>query len=216
MNTTSHISLDVWNTLLEPNPTFSVERTVLLADITQKSIEVCAKEYTKLKREADATEIALPTFVLVNTLLKRLLNTGCVSHDMTYEVMRDINNLFIKYPPYLSSTIIDELHNIVKQFNITLSIGSNSNFISGVHMHPWLESQIPLKFGVYSDLLGYSKPNPLFFEAIKSQVDCKHTEILHVGDSYTCDIIGATHAGINSAQVEGPNALISTLTHILG
>ncbi|MGO7079288.1 hypothetical protein ACCT03_36760 [Rhizobium johnstonii] len=56
-------------------------------------------------------------------------------------------------------------------------------------MYNFLESTFGCvcRFGIYSDLLGYAKPNEAFFNEIIRSRGVAADDILHVGDDAICD-----------------------------
>jgi putative hydrolase of the HAD superfamily len=53
-----------------------------------------------------------------------------------------------------------------------------------------------LDFRIYSSEVGLCKPHPDIFRAGQKAIDLNPDEIIYVGDSYKCDVIGAFQAGM--------------------
>ena len=53
--------------------------------------------------------------------------------------------------------------------------------------------------------MGISKPDPKVFIACAKQLGIKLGDVLMVGDSYTCDILGARRAGCGAAIIDRAN-----------
>jgi putative hydrolase of the HAD superfamily len=51
-------------------------------------------------------------------------------------------------------------------------------------------------FITYSDSVGYEKPSPQIFEEALEKAGVKPEEVIHVGDSYDADVLGARAVGI--------------------
>jgi N-acylneuraminate-9-phosphatase len=47
----------------------------------------------------------------------------------------------------------------------------------------------------------YEKPHKSIFHKVLSLMDCIASEVIHVGDSYSCDIIGGHNAGVKTVWV---------------
>ena len=55
------------------------------------------------------------------------------------------------------------------------------------------------RFQVFSQQLGFEKPDPRLFGHALSLAGCAPDELLHVGDSLQEDVLGANRAGVRSA-----------------
>ena len=71
--------------------------------------------------------------------------------------------------------------------------------------------------------IGFMKPDPKIFQAAIKKAKCKSNEIVHVGDSYEKDIIGAKSANMNYIWLKNENnedfdinasKLISSITEV--
>jgi putative hydrolase of the HAD superfamily len=212
-----HVSFDVWNTLIKPNPEFSLNRTKFIAIALNLDVEYVKHAYTKVKAFVDGcaenSDGAAFTTPEVYQLFFKALGVS-VSPGLAREIRLTIDHMFIQYPPVLAADATDLMTWLADQ-QITTSIGSNSNFISGNVMHPFLERVTPRPFlyGVYSDLLVAAKPGSKFFDAVYEQILLKHTElldranVLHVGDNPVCDVEGAQNADMNGLLIESPDLL---------
>lgn len=211
-----HVSFDVWNTLITPNPAYAEARTKFLAlalNMDPAHVKLC---YTKIKAIADGDAekngIAFKTDELFQLLYRSI--GVFVSPGLHREIRATTEQLFKSCPPVLGEGV-RELMDWLHERGITTSIGSNSNFISGTVMRPFLEEQLgrPFLTAVFSDLIGSAKPHPEFFDAVAFKVNVfrdppiDRNEILHVGDSTICDITGAQRAGIHSLLIKTPAIL---------
>jgi len=81
-------------------------------------------------------------------------------------------------------------------------------------------------FVMFADDCGCAKPDPRIFHAAFEQAGCSPEEVLHVGDSLPCDVLGARNAGVrsvwlnrrgieNTADIE-PDFEIASLTELVG
>ena len=53
-----------------------------------------------------------------------------------------------------------------------------------------------------SGIVGHEKPHPAIFSAALQQMDAKPEESLYVGDMYSVDYVGATHAGMKAILMD--------------
>lgn len=218
-----HVSFDVWNTIVKPNPEFALYRTKLLALILNLDVDFVKRAYTTTKRVVDsAAEIDGTAFSTPEVY--KLLFAACgvsVSPGLAREIRETVDEVFRKHPPIIVPTNV-ELMGWLHDEGFTTSIGSNSNFVSGDVMHPFLEEALGHKFqfGVYSDLIGHGKPAPQFFNLIHTRLrnirpDALCEEILHVGDNNICDVQGATSHGMSGLLIESPDVLMERVIHAI-
>lgn len=221
----SHVSFDVWNTLVRSNPQYVAMRDASLVDIFGLDVAVVRKVYQRIKQWVDVTaELTgnqATTTTQLHFLLGRELCRAASSSTSPLNLLRDvtgaITSAFEQHPPIVlpcMRMIVDELHNM----GITVSIGSNSNFLTGDLMYGMLQREFDhsFAFGVFSDLAMVAKPSSVFFDAIHQQSPCVHREsILHIGDNHLCDVDGAAWAGMQSAwiapQEQDPPAIFATI-----
>ena len=81
------------------------------------------------------------------------------------------------------------------------------------------------QFVVFAQEHGIQKPDPRLFEIAIERARCAKHQLLHVGDSFQNDIIGAKQAGIKSVWLnrqcedkemkEQPDFEISSLTELI-
>lgn len=198
-----HISLDVWNTLIHANPEFAAARTRMLAKVFVESEDFVRYQYSICKGLADEIAIDLglahgtPAMIamLVERICKHGMNTLLLEQGGYYRavITQELELLFKKHPPIVKFEAALAL-STAHRYGITLSIGSNSNFISGRMMEPWLRKQfdVPFEFAVFSDQLGFAKPSYWFFQEIydlaRKNTRVKHPgEIAHIGDDKDYD-----------------------------
>ena len=114
----THVSFDVWNTLVTANSEFAEARTKFLAARYGVDPEQMKHEYTTLKRHADyAAENngrALATFALTRILIGSV-TVGEPSEAETREVMGEIADMFIAHPPIMQDSTIQLLNELVER-----------------------------------------------------------------------------------------------------
>lgn len=197
-----HISFDVWNTLVKPNHQFAKARQQLLAASFRLDELWIKKVYTETKSEIDSNAENNgigPSSDDCYRLLFQNLNV-----EFNADIKEEVETLFQKFPPIIPDIVKSTIEQL-RSSNITLNISSNSNFISGNVMLPFLESNLgEFNFSIFSDLIGVSKPSERFFEAVKKRCTHPVENMLHVGDNTICDGYGATKSGIKSLIVSCP------------
>lgn len=207
-----HVSFDVWNTLITANPVFAEKRTRFLAGNLDLDPLLVKDIYTKTKKFIDNRAATLGEGYSTDYVYKLLLaNLGIQSGPMSIKVIRSgIEALFKKYPPFIHDNAIGVIA-WLRTKGKTVSIASNSNFISGSVMLPFLEETLgKFDFAVFSDLIESSKPNIAFFSEVAREawkLDTTCIETLHVGDDLVCDGRGAANIGMNYAVINSPDDL---------
>lgn len=199
-----HFSFDVWNTLVVSNPEFASKRTQALAELAGMTTYSAKLAYTTVKRmidnAAESHGLGLSTDGVL-MVLKTYINAtnGKLTTEHMLAFKKRIAELFKEHPPIVTDSaryMLCQLAHLGP--TVTTSIGSNSNFISGDLMHPYLTEvfknyHVKLSFGVYSDLIHVSKPHPQFFDEVFKKAQENNNivqtrgEVCHVGDNIVCD-----------------------------
>ncbi len=208
-----HISFDIWNTLIAPNPKFKQERIEYLSKELSLSQHEVEYAYRNIKDGADLTAeihgICYPSKILYEHLLSSL---GRQDIDW-WTVRQGIEEIFAKNPPHVLPEIIDSLRRLQEKF--TLSIASNTNFIRGealnnVVLEKW---GIDWSFQVFSDKINRPKPHIDFWLSVIKLAGVVPSEILHIGDNKICDG-GCVHANIQFKYANNPNELLAILNSL--
>ncbi len=213
-----HVSFDLWKTIITSNKNFSKERLHFLCNdfITKEfsfeQIENALKQTSPIGDlygeffQVGFTPKQLYYLFLYNLYGKETTNiineTNCLQtlYDKTVEIMK--NN-----PPHLISNEIVDVLERLKEKKITTNIASNTSFAGGEHLRTCLSHHNIskyFKFEIFSDEIGYFKPNHSFFEAIYFRLqylDGKQIllkNVLHVGDNPYADIKGASAFGFQT------------------
>lgn len=212
-------SFDVWNTLVKSNSEFATARAKYLANITGMAETDVRSVYTQTKTKIDELAeqhgIGCSTTAVVSSLLHNLRikhgqssNQSSPFHHLTVRgVVAGISELFEKHPPVIYDGARHAIEFLLNR-DCVVTIGSNSNFISGETMHPYLSKELGLHeaAGVYSDLIEVSKPHPEFFKVVSDLHLTTPDRICHVGDNVICDGGAAKH-GFDTIIVTNPNQL---------
>lgn len=208
----NHISLDFWGTLVFSNDNFRQARALFLANELNKnpneisySFKQIGEKYNRFQEKG-----------LNNTKPIELFKE-VVKHLNIEENTIDIKSLFVKvldifkenYPLIntdLKSIIDGNLEN-----GKTVSILSNTAFIPGSVISSFLDDNFGanyFSFKLFSDEVKIAKPNieiyNLMYENIKSifPSGINKNQILHIGDNYQNDVLGAKKFGFNSFLIK--------------
>jgi FMN phosphatase YigB (HAD superfamily) len=219
-----HLSFDFWNTIGKPNKTYARERSQLLSEVFATSFDTAKATYSKVKGALD-----------------HAAETEGVDHGRDYNITRlceafgkpdanaafreqlqiELDKLFAMYPPTIDDALIFELDR-AHEMGITLSIGSNTNFIEGhTILSHVVGRRIPLAFSIFSDEVFCSKPNPTFFKLVADNARAvnplitSNRDIIHVGDNDVCDCRGADAAGMRYAFTENADQTATVLRGLL-
>jgi FMN phosphatase YigB (HAD superfamily) len=201
-----HLSVDFWHTLGEPNPAYAALRSQTLAEFYGVSVETAEFLYKNLKRswEASAVETGrVPDLAALRGQLRNLLERDLT--DSRWEAMlAQLNQLFAENPPSLNQHALDKLRLLRMQLGLTLSVGSNTNFIiRGETIRSLLPERL-FHFQLYSDQLGRCKPCPQFYANVLVQAAKRNPKVTrpadvgHVGDNLLCDVEAPMALGLRA------------------
>jgi putative hydrolase of the HAD superfamily len=213
-----HLSFDCWNTLIRPNPAHRAARTEYILDTFTKP---------SASRRDDAREEVNAAFKYVGEFSDNLgetLGRGLTPKEMVYMLLYRLNphmkpsegevnkvrnvfsGLFREEPAFL---LDDDLPELLRDLSLgrvlSVSLICNTGYASGDDLR-WLFQHRGIyrhfNFYLFSDETGFFKPNPLFFDLIKSKVRSEFnvypSEVLHIGDHPICDVKGAQDAGMQA------------------
>lgn len=227
MENVRHISLDFWNTLGIANPSYASERSRILATFTLNlsnndgweghSVRYCAQAYQAVKEEIDADTLNFGHVGLDASFdfLIKWLEINPLHHEVQ-KLKADLWKAFYDNPPMILDEVVAKLREI-KESGITLSIGSNTNFIPGKVIRESVLDKLDLfDFFIFSDELGESKPSMMFFYNIEKSVryiqkDLDDSQILHIGDSKRFDYAPALKFGFKTGLTNNPHAVLPFL-----
>lgn len=215
---TCHISFDVWNTLIKPNPKFARVRSNFIADHFGLDREETSRIYKTTKDEYDAMAetdgLAFDSQAVYGILFDKL---GVPRDDWKF-IMEETERLFLENPPIITDSTVETLRYLSRGYS--LSIASNTNFTSGRILARVLDERFGdiFAFKVFSDLHGHAKPHREFFRDVITGAAKVHTiirprDIIHVGDNTICDG-GATMSGLEFFYVSGPEMIPDIISHL--
>lgn len=205
-----HISCDFWGTLAKSNPLFTETRIAFIREnfLPSRSDSAISTAIEKVGRWAD--EVNMKTGVSISSmeLYQKVFAFLDIELDAVQlqNLLIEIERIFIQFPPFLLNDYLLEDFKQLHDTGYSFSIGSNTAYIPGGIL---LKSMKKMglteffSFYVFSDEINCSKPYPKFFEAVASGArPFKKDEILHIGDNYEADLVGATGIGIKALLVD--------------
>ena len=112
----------------------------------------------------------------------------------------------------ISTENTPDIHSAKEYDDLMFTCGSESNGIENMYYHLFKDypnnhiepkekfesdAEKYFDFEVKASEVGFMKPNPKIFEYALKLTKCKPSEMLHIGDSYDKDIIGAKSVNMN-------------------
>ncbi len=216
----SHVSFDLWLTLIKSNPIFKQKRDEFLKDFFKipHSIETISAKIRVWDlrfnniNEASGKNIDSEEMILI-ILADLDIDIKNINTILLNQYYKNIEELFFQFHPILfEDTLIDYLKQLTDA-GITLSILSNTGFIKGKTLKKLLSIlgiEPYLKFQIYSDEIRSSKPSIEAYHHVMSHIKTfnqtiQTKSILHIGDNKNADLLGAQNIGMQSALINSNN-----------
>lgn len=207
-----HLSFDLWLTLIKSNPEFKGKRSQLFKDFfeVEHSIDIvneAVRYYDVLCNSTnEKTGLNIDTFEIYFLILNSLnVNIDKISVDKLDEFYLETELLFMECKPVLLYPNINLMFKEVVSQQKTINILSNTGFIKGKTLKKlmeYYELDEFLKFQIYSDEVGFSKPNQKIFQLVLEEINTfkktKKNEVLHIGDNIIADYNGAIKFGFDA------------------
>ena len=217
-----HLSFDFWNTIANPNSEYAKARTAFLAKEFGVDEPTAKATYTAVKGKIDSrAEQSGEDFGRTVNLTDLCDAFGRPADDTFIDHLGQMmDQLFAENPASVDPLLIEQFHR-AREKNITLSITSNTNFITGRVLCATVLNAIPFDFLLFSDEIGFAKPHPEIFARVAKQArQCNsavvtNADIYHVGDHRICDGEGAKKAGMNFAYTADASDTAKVLKHLL-
>ncbi|MBS7643295.1 HAD family hydrolase [Candidatus Bathyarchaeota archaeon] len=159
-------------------------------------IRAFLENHQACEEERDRTEIEVPVNIEVARLIELL--GFPVSPELIRKLTDAFQRVFIKYIPSPRPDAIQALR-ILKSSGFKLGIVSNTSCGKCLRYH--LEKHLLmqcLNAAVFSDEVGYRKPNQKIFRDALTQLGVTAEEAIHVGDNLYADIQGAKQLGMKT------------------
>jgi HAD superfamily hydrolase (TIGR01549 family) len=208
------VSFDIWGTLLKGNPDFIHERNKLFAECFAQT----DLEYVKtIKDEVDILLDAKSENTGIDHNFKDRLvcmieRIGKKPSDFTdvffTETQQKLNELLLRFLPHLIEPRTAELLKDLRKRKLKIALVSNTGFLHGDIMRVALKKLGVLKYvdyAVFSNEVGFCKPDSRIFHILTERFKCTPQEIIHIGDSVKADYHGAWKSGIQSVLLDPQN-----------
>ena len=220
-----HYSFDLWLTLIKSNPlfkparidyffenyNFSKKNKIEIKKIFRKVDLMCNLINEKVGKNVDAMEMYLIVLYLLD---EKDHDIDAIEMAELYQQMEEL--VLENIPILLNQNIRPTLMKIREQ-GATTSILSNTGFIKGTTLRKVLTKLKILDlfdFVIFSDEIDMSKPNDKIYELLYNEVkvlkksnSIKKEKIVHIGDNYTADYLGAKDFGFNAIFVDQLNTI---------
>jgi len=211
------ISIDFWFTMVDGRVGGEVRNRIRLEALNKIAQSNNAELQKNLVKEAYAFASAefekiwlqeqrtMSTKDLVGLVLQKL---GLKATDMQLETLSKVyaESLW-DGPPALAPGLQEAIPKLAEHYD--LGIISDTMYSPGTVLRVFLEKNGLLKYFkafVFSDEVGYSKPDKRAFESIREQLQSSSEETAyHIGDLVKTDIKGANQSGYQSVQYTGLN-----------
>ena len=219
-----HYSFDLWLTIIKSNPIFKKERAIFFHknfNFNNQSLEFIEKVFRnvdlmcnaineKTGGNIDSEEMYLMVLYQINN------SYNCFQNIDLTDLYLKIELLVFEYSPILfDKNTFSVLEKLKQNNDVSLNILSNTAFIKGSTLKIILDnlnvSQY-FDFQIYSDEVGFSKPNPKLFSLLTDEIkQCRKdliltkNQIMHIGDNEIADIQGAKTAGLETFLINSNN-----------
>jgi putative hydrolase of the HAD superfamily len=208
----SHLSFDLWLTLIKSNPEFKIKRNLLFRDFF--AVDCPIEKVTEVVRYYDVlcnninekTGLNFDTYEIYYLILSALnVKINEIETEQLNVFYTETELLFLEYKPELLYPNIQNLFREVTAQEKTINILSNTAFIKGSTLRKVIshyELSDYFEFQIYSDEVGFSKPNPKIFQLVFDQINnfkpLQKKEVLHIGDNIVADYNGAIGFGFDA------------------
>jgi putative hydrolase of the HAD superfamily len=207
----NHISLDFWGTLVFSNIKFRNERAKFLSATLNKEEDQVNNAFKQIGVNYNLLQEKGLIYITPFDLFCDVLDNLNVKSNsiQTISLYNTVLEIFITNTPIINTklkTMIDNSLNSGK----TISILSNTAFIPGSVINKFLDENFGVKyfsFKIFSDEVKIAKPNLEIFKLTFDEINLiyKHriskNKIIHIGDNYKNDVMGAKNFGFNSRLI---------------
>lgn len=186
----TNVSLDYYGTIAQPNENYAKLRTEFLSDFFKVTPEVLNQKYKEVKKYIDWVLINdnhVAHLETLSSLAKKLNHSGGESTQVY--LSQTLEQLFFENPPIISEKVLSLISQLQNR-GLVINIASNTHFSKG----RWIKSHMSniqclnlFNFTLFSDEIGYSKPQFGFFRTLVDRAGVMPENICHVGDSLACD-----------------------------
>jgi putative hydrolase of the HAD superfamily len=208
------ITFDLWNTIFTNKHYSDLRVDYFVQFLNEKQVPFSLKE---LK------EVFNSTFNLLKVNLEEIGYRHIYTHDRISRLLLALNikisksdfkeieatfeAMMLKAPPPLKNGVKEALQELSESYEIGL--------ISNIGISPgWVVKKVFNKYDIekyfkltlFSDEIGFYKPNPIMFETALKKLKCKPYNAIHIGDRLETDIKGALDCNMLTIWLNDSNS----------
>jgi putative hydrolase of the HAD superfamily len=154
----------------------------------------------------EKTGLNFDTFEIYYFILNALnVNIDEIGTDKLTQFYDETELLFMNFKPELIDSKIQVVFKEIVEQGKTINILSNTAFIKGITLRKLLEHyelSPYFSFQIFSDEVGFSKPNPAIFQMVYNEIlnnkSIEKKKVLHIGDNKIADYNGALNFGFDA------------------
>ena len=202
------VTFDLWNTLLENKDFTELRINSLRSSLEDEGIHLPYSEllraYEKAseyyRREWELNHSQLSVEKRVEHIFSELEIP--FTADLKRSVIDSFMNAFVVDPPALKEGVRETLEALHEEYK--MGIISDMGVTPGSIIRDHLEGHELLHHftsTVFSDEVGYCKPDPKVFEKALNELKARPEEAVHVGDLLRTDVAGAKGIGMKAGWV---------------
>lgn len=155
-----------------------------------------------LQYRAEHPEVAHDYTVLRKNTLKQCAQEAGLAPNEVEACVTSSFEAFVRSrsQPILFDGVLDTLKQLTEP-PLQLKIGIITNGNCNLSYLPSLLELFPIEHILSAESAGVAKPDPAIFDAAIEALQSNPENIVHVGDDYECDILGAKKAGYKTVWV---------------
>ena len=209
-------------TLIKSHPEFKEKRAVFFSKefnpagksareimaIIQK-VDIVSDRLNEISGNKVATD---QMYLKVLTLMGNRPET--IGNEQLSNIKLRVHELFMENLPGLLNPSVNSMLSILNKEGYSMNISSNTGYIPGTTIIMTLKALRILNyfdFCIFSDEVGTSKPAASFYTQVYSHLKFEKNEVLHVGDNYKADYIGATKYGFKALHINNQTYTIDDI-----
>lgn len=203
------ISFDLWLTLIRSHSRFKPLRNRLLRDWMAPDMDMEAFEQIVRREDREADRRAQATGDDAGFTARVIALAGAIGVEAPADA--DLNHLyqqqsalFRRYPPQLIDAETLFLLQTLKARGCKLALVSNTGYVQGDVMRQTLADMglaACFDWMIFSNEIGYAKPDPRIFQALISTSNVPAARIMHIGDDLVSDVQGARSMGMSAFHI---------------
>ena len=217
-----HISFDLWLTLIKSHPEFKEKRARFLKNefnpkglSVSEIMEIVQRTDIVSDRLNEISGLKIPTDQMYRRILIQLGNTHqSITEELLRQIKSKVHGLFMDNLPGFLNSSIQSMLQTLKKDGYTLNISSNTGYIEGGTIAVTLKAldiSEYFVFCIFSDEIWASKPSFRFFEKVFEKITFEKAEVLHVGDNFKADYVGALKFGFKALHIKNQQYTVNDI-----